>query len=242
MAGQPFKRSSGSIRLGFLVGVLLALVGVTVAIAAITEIHPPANHDHTYSDFGCGFSIKFNGTDREDQGTPDPSDDEYTWEYFVEDLNGPGCGLSHWVLELCQPEAFGAFVGATPPSPDTGLTVNDPGTTGLTGVKWNDIVDPFLSGTFTVTLSQNFALDPDVAVGFKTGAGVIAGPEVTVEGPLCNGPVGGIVQLQAGAGSPAEASGSVGGRDYTMAVAVAAGIAGAVAFAGGWYARRHFRL
>lgn len=39
----------------------------------------------------------------------------FDWVYEVIAKNGsPGCGLSHLLLSLCQPEAFGAYVDASP--------------------------------------------------------------------------------------------------------------------------------
>ncbi len=240
MAGAQFQQDRGSIRLGFLVGAVLALAGVTAAVAVLTQIHPPAGHSHTFSNFNCDFTIEFNGTDLDDKDTPDPSDDEYIWKYKVTELNGdPGCGLSHWVLELCKlpsPSAFDAYV-TSGPSPS--FTVDpDPGNTGLSGAKWNDIPDAFVSGNFFLILDENLALDPDVPVAFKTGAGVVTG---TIEGPLCNGPVGGIVELSVGgADSPARAADASGATAPTLLAMAGAALALALV-AGGWYARRRFR-
>jgi cysteine-rich repeat protein len=167
----------------------LALVGVAAVMAATIPIHPGgAARDFTDAGTGCGFKIQFNGTDLDDKDTPSTADDEYTWGYTVTDLKPEGCpDLSHWVLALCQ-GAFDDFVatGEKCEPQDCFNVTDDPGTTGLTGVKWNNItngfVDPPSGATFTFTLSQDFPLDDNADVGFKAGETVVSG---TIEGPSC---------------------------------------------------------
>ena len=107
----------------------------------------------------------------------------FDWVYEVQDLNGGGCGLSHIVFSLCQPNAFNAYVDADVLDA-IGLVKPDP-TTGLTGVKFNNLseTEDFLSGNFTYTLDNNFTdAVSDILVVFKVGNGNIYG---TIEGPDC---------------------------------------------------------
>ncbi|MCH7483653.1 MAG: hypothetical protein IIA90_00725, partial [Chloroflexi bacterium] len=136
-------------------------------VAQVFSVNTTTVKTLSLPDGSCPYEIKFNGVTLN------------TWSYTITDLNGQGCGLSHWVLSLCQ-VAFDAYVDSEPDP--SGLVILDPGNTGLTGVKWNGIVDPFVTGTFTVTLSQSFPIDPDVDIGLKTGAGTVFG---TMPGPSC---------------------------------------------------------
>ncbi|MCH8900810.1 MAG: hypothetical protein IIC88_00750, partial [Chloroflexi bacterium] len=108
----------------------------------------------------------------------------YDWIYEVMDVNGQGCGLSHMVFSLCQPNAIDAYVGGSSTETNViNLVEKDP-TTGVSGVKFNDmseIVD-FVAGNFTYTLSNNFPAT-DILIVFKVGNGNIYG---MIEGPDCD--------------------------------------------------------
>ncbi|MCH8010088.1 MAG: Ig-like domain repeat protein [Chloroflexi bacterium] len=107
----------------------------------------------------------------------------FDWIYEVQDLDGGGCGLSHIVFSLCQPNAFNAYVDAD--EFDAIVLVKPDPTTGLTGVKFNNLseMEDFRDGNFTYTLSNNFTgAVSDILVAFKVGKGTVYG---TIEGPDC---------------------------------------------------------
>ena len=107
----------------------------------------------------------------------------FDWIYEVQDLDGGGCGLSHIVFSLCQPNAFNAYVDAD--EFDAIVLVKPDPTTGLTGVKFNNLseTEDFRDGNFTYTLSNNFTgAVSDILVAFKVGKGTVYG---TIEGPDC---------------------------------------------------------
>ncbi|MCI0849796.1 MAG: hypothetical protein J4N26_02455, partial [Chloroflexi bacterium] len=132
----------------------------------------------------CGFQIRLKGV-FENGGL-------FDWVYEIIDTDGGGCGLSHVVFSLCQPNAYGAFVsgdsditGTTegPIVPIISLVKPDP-QTGVTGVKFDETSpggNDFLRGNFTYTLNNNFPAT-DILVAFKMGKGNVFGK---IEGPDC---------------------------------------------------------
>ncbi len=108
----------------------------------------------------CAYQIRLKGVFK--------NGGNFDWVYEVQDLGGGGgCGLSHTVFSLCQPNAFDAYVDADP-SDTIALAKPDP-TTGLTGVKFDELseTEDFESGNFTYTLSNNFSgAVSDILVAF----------------------------------------------------------------------------
>jgi hypothetical protein len=161
-----------------ILGLLPALAALALAgfLALPTETAQGADpRILTLPDGSCPHQLTF-------QGKTLNADGSTTWSYLLENLDGMGCGTSHWALTLCQtaPSVYGAFVKANPDGVITGKS-GDP-TTGIVGVKWNNIASEFTSGTFTLVLNQNFAVDNNVPLAIKLGAGVIYGD---IEGPTC---------------------------------------------------------
>ncbi|MCH7511896.1 MAG: hypothetical protein IIB19_05990, partial [Chloroflexi bacterium] len=106
--------------------------------------------EQTFGSQTCVFQIRLKGVFENGAN--------FDWIYEVMDVNGAGCGLSHMVFSLCQPNAFEAYVGGS--STETNvidLVVKDP-TTGVTGVKFNNMseIEDFADGNFTYTLDNNF--------------------------------------------------------------------------------------
>lgn len=117
------------------------------------------------------YTIQFLGT----------SDGGYTWNYRV--TGNYGRSLSHWTLELCAP----GVADATPPGYEIGV---DP-TTGVDGIKWDELPEPFTTLDFSFTLSEVYRVGT-VEVGVKTGGqgtkvatGDIAGPNCEPCEPQC---------------------------------------------------------
>lgn len=157
---------------------LRRLAAAVLAAAALLALGAAEVHSgpsiFTLPNGDCPHRVTFQGKTLNGDGST-------TWSYFVENLDGPGCGTSHWSLELCQPFAYDAFLDATPGGARTSKA-GDP-STGIVGVKWNGIESGFTSGKFSVTLNGNFPEGSSIPLAIKLGAGVIAG---TIQGPSCS--------------------------------------------------------
>jgi hypothetical protein len=175
------------VALAVLAGVLVATLSLTSTASGIgriggmwSDVGAPAADDGSIAigpgsvaGSSCPYKVTFQGKVKNADGTT-------TWSYHVEELDGPSCDVSHWVLALCQPGAYDAFVSATPNGVLTSKS-GDP-TTGVVGVKWNGIAPAFEKGKFILTLSNNFAVDKSVKFAIKDGSGSVNG---TTSGPSC---------------------------------------------------------
>ena len=139
--------------------VVIAVLGLIAFISPVSAVQI-GDHDITFVDH------TFDGT-------------YSTWTYNV--TSGSQPAISHWVMTWCNK---GALVGC---SEDCNYTINDPGKTWLTGIKFDEGYGDNETRTVSFTLQPDFKIG-EVEVCIKAGQDDPACDVVT--GPVnCNVPI-----------------------------------------------------